>query len=56
MSLFTTIGRIAADYRTRRRQRRAYSEIMSLPAHIRKDIGWPGLLDGRMPARRFRNF
>lgn len=40
MSLFTTLHRLAADYRERRRRLRSYLEIASLSPEIQKDIGW----------------
>lgn len=40
MSLFTTLHRLAADYRERRRRMRTYLEIADLAPEIQKDIGW----------------
>jgi len=44
MSILTTLGRFANDYRVARDRARTERIIRSLPAEIQKDIGWPGVL------------
>lgn len=41
MSIFSTISRLAIDYRARRRRLASYMEIAGLSPDIQKDIGWP---------------
>ena len=41
MSFFSTIGRIAADFTAARARYLTERQIQSLPAELRKDIGWP---------------
>ncbi len=41
MSIFTTIGRIAAEFGAARTRYITERQILSLPAELRKDIGWP---------------
>jgi hypothetical protein len=50
MSVFSSIGRYAADYRARRRRLQTYLQISALPREIQKDIGWPDAFTGS-PAR-----
>ena len=50
MSVFSSIGRYAADYRARRRRLQTYLQISALPREIQKDIGWPDAFTGA-PAR-----
>lgn len=57
MSIFSAIGRQAAEYRARRRQLRTYLQISALPREIQKDIGWPDAFTGthaRSAAETFR--
>lgn len=53
MSVFSAIGRYAADYRARRRRFQTYLQISGLPREIQKDIGWPDAFTGS-PARSQR--
>lgn len=52
MSIMRTIGRLAADYRARRRRLATYLEISSLPLDIQKDIGWPDSTTERREPQR----
>ena len=45
MSIIDSIGQLAHSIRRRREQARTERMIGSLPADIRKDIGWPDSLD-----------
>lgn len=54
MTIMRTIGRLAADYRARRRRLSTYLEISSLPLEIQKDIGWPDFMDERRKPARLR--
>ena len=40
-ALFRAVGRYAASYRAMRDEVRTERVLNSLPASIRKDIGWP---------------
>ena len=40
MSILSALLRYSEDYRARRRRLRTLMSIASLPADIRKDIGW----------------
>ena len=40
-ALFRAVGRYAASYRAMRDEIRTERVLNSLPASIRKDIGWP---------------
>ena len=54
MLILSSIGRIAAKYSTARARYRSERTLLSLPPDLRKDIGWPEILDqhdGRWPAR-----
>jgi hypothetical protein len=42
MSILSVLSRYARDYRARRTRMRTSLRIASLPADIRKDIGWTG--------------
>ena len=57
MSIITTIGNFAADYRARRRALQTYLQISALPREIQKDIGWPDAFagsHGRSASETFR--
>jgi len=41
MSILSSIGRFAAEYRAARARSHTERSIRALPAEIRKDIGWP---------------
>lgn len=41
MSILHTLGRLAAQYRARRRRNATGAQLAALPPEIRKDIGWP---------------
>jgi len=41
MSILSTLGRIAAEYRAVRARQQTERSIRSLPPEIQKDIGWP---------------
>ncbi len=45
MTLYSTLARVAADWRDARSEARTRRVIASLPAEIRKDIGWPDALN-----------
>jgi Tfp pilus assembly protein FimT len=46
MTLYSTLARVAADWRYARSEARTRRIIASLPAEVRKDIGWPDALEG----------
>lgn len=50
-SLFGTISRYAGKIRTLHDDIRTRRLLNSLPAQIRKDIGWPDQFIGRHPGR-----
>lgn len=41
MSILTTLGRFATDYRAARARQQTERSIRALPPEIQKDIGWP---------------
>jgi hypothetical protein len=41
MSIFSSIGRMASDYRAARTRYRTERAIRALPIELQKDIGWP---------------
>lgn len=41
MSILSTIGRIAAEFSVARARYLTERQILSLPAELQKDIGWP---------------
>lgn len=45
MTLYSTLARVAADWRDARSVARTRRIITSLPSDVRKDIGWPDALD-----------
>lgn len=51
MTLYSTLARVAADWRDARSVARTRRIITSLPSDVRKDIGWPDALDVE-PRRR----
>lgn len=51
MSIFSTIGRIAAEFSAARARYLTERQILALPAELRKDIGWPDTAQ-REPRRR----
>ncbi len=46
MTLYSTLARVAADWRYARSEARTRRIIASLPVEVRKDIGWPDAIDG----------
>ncbi len=52
MSIFSSIGRIAAEFSAARARLRTERAIRSLPAELQKDIGWPDALDNDKVYRR----
>ena len=52
MSVLSSIGRIATRYAAARARHRSERILLSLPASLRKDIGFPNVFDaqnGRRP-------
>jgi hypothetical protein len=49
MSVLSTIGRIASDFRTARNRYLTERAIRSLPPEVQKDIGWPEVSGTRSP-------
>ncbi|PBB99389.1 hypothetical protein [Mesorhizobium sp. WSM3862] len=47
MSILSSISRIASQYATARARYRSERILLSLPADLRKDIGFPEILDTR---------
>lgn len=47
MSVLSSIGRIATRYAAARARHRSERILLSLPAELRKDIGFPEILDTR---------
>lgn len=47
MSILSSIGRIATEYSAARTRARTERVLRSLPAELRKDIGWPETAHGR---------
>ncbi|TGQ54392.1 hypothetical protein EN836_10140 [Mesorhizobium sp. M1C.F.Ca.ET.193.01.1.1] len=45
MSILSSIGRIATQYAATRARYRSERILLSLPAELRKDIGFPEILD-----------
>ncbi len=50
MSIFSAIGRLAAEYSAARSRYLTERSIRSLPSEIQKDIGWP-VTEGTRTAR-----
>ena len=44
MSVLSSIGRIATQYAAARARHRSERILLSLPAELRKDIGWPEIV------------
>ena len=55
MSVLSSIGRIASQYTEARARRRSERILLSLPAELRKDIGFPEIFDTR-DSRRAATF
>jgi hypothetical protein len=51
MSVFSSIGRFAARYSAARARHRSERILLSLPAAVRKDIGFPEILDAHYGPR-----
>ncbi|MDX8468645.1 hypothetical protein RFM26_23345 [Mesorhizobium sp. VK23B] len=51
MSILSSIGRIANQYAAARARYRSERMLLSLPADLRKDIGFPEILDTRSSRR-----
>lgn len=47
MSVLSSIGRIATRYAAARARHRSERILLSLPAELRKDIGFPEIFDAR---------
>ena len=47
MLILSSIGRIAAQYSAARARYRSERAVLSLPPELRRDIGWPEVLDQR---------
>ncbi len=45
MSILSSIGRIATEYSAARVRYRTERTLRSLPIELRKDIGWPEIVD-----------
>lgn len=45
MTIYSTLARVAADWRHARSAARTRRVIAALPVDIRKDIGWPDALE-----------
>jgi hypothetical protein len=52
MSILSTIGRLAQDYRRTRRRYHTERQIRSLPLEVQKDIGWPDIVRRDVVATR----
>ncbi len=50
-SIFRTLARYAGKFRTMRNEIRTERYLNSLPADLRKDIGWPDILTERRARR-----
>jgi hypothetical protein len=46
MSILSSIGRIAAEFKTARVRHQTERTIRSLPPELQKDIGWPDTYEG----------
>jgi hypothetical protein len=51
MSILSSIGRIATRYSATRARYRSERALLSLPIELRKDIGWPEILDAQNERR-----
>lgn len=51
MSILSSIGRIATRYAETRARYRSERALLSLPIELRKDIGWPEILDAQNSRR-----
>ncbi|KAA3447713.1 hypothetical protein C7I87_25685 [Mesorhizobium sp. SARCC-RB16n] len=47
MSVLSSIGRIATRYAAARARHRGERMLLSLPAELRRDIGFPEIFDAR---------
>jgi hypothetical protein len=45
MSILSSIGRIASEFKSARVRHQTERTIRSLPLELQKDIGWPEALD-----------
>jgi hypothetical protein len=55
MSILSTIGRYAAEYRAARARYLTERQVRSLPTEIQKDIGWPDAYATTPRAPRFHS-
>jgi hypothetical protein len=46
MSILSSIGRIAAEFKSARARHQTERTIRSLPQELQKDIGWPDTYEG----------
>ncbi len=51
MSILSSIGRIATEFKTARARHHTARVIRSLPPELQKDIGWPDVFETRNPDR-----
>lgn len=51
MSVISSIGRIATQYTAARARHRSERILLSLPAELRKDIGFPDIFDAQNSRR-----
>ncbi|WP_195178723.1 hypothetical protein [Mesorhizobium sp. INR15] len=51
MLILSSIGRIATRYSASRARYLSERALLSLPLDLRKDIGWPEILDARQNPR-----
>ena len=45
MSILSSVSRMAAHYAANRARYRSERALLSLPIELRKDIGWPEIID-----------
>jgi hypothetical protein len=52
MSILSTIGRVATEFRNARARHLTERAIRALPPELQKDIGWPDAVDNHSSAHR----
>lgn len=52
MSIFSSIGRLAAEFSAARARHQTELTIRSLPIELQKDIGWPDAINRDSAVRR----
>ena len=50
MSILSSLGRIATEFRAARARYQTERAIRSLPIELQKDIGWPEASDPKRPS------